>query len=81
MEEIYPEFSVWELEDDIRNIFSKLYEEALHQNIDYIGQVCSGEARGFFEAMISGWEQMEVQPYYKKIWHIEEINFQSRRFS
>jgi hypothetical protein len=79
MEEIYPDFNVFELEDDVRMIFTKLYEEVLNSNPDYVGLVASGEARGFFEALIASWEQMEAEPYYKKIWHIDEINFMSKR--
>lgn len=79
MKEIYSEFDLFELEDDIRAIFTKVYEECLNKNADYIGYVTAHEARGYFESTLKTWEEMEVEPYYKRIWHIEAIDFVSRQ--
>ena len=75
MKEVYPEFDLFELEDDIRSIFTKVYEESLQKNSDYIGLITASEARGYFEATLRSWEEMEVEPYYKKIWHLDAIDF------
>lgn len=78
MKEIYPSFDVYELEDDVKTIFTKVYEECLKRNEEYIESVTSGDARGFFQASIRTWEEMQVEPYYKRIWNIDHIDFVSR---
>lgn len=77
MKEIYPEFDIFELEDDVKTIFITVYEEFLNGNQEYIEKVCASGALGYFQASIRTREEMQVQPLYKKIWFLDHIHFQS----
>jgi hypothetical protein len=71
MRKVYPEFDIFELEDDTKEIFVDLYEAFLQRNDEYVQKVADGEARGFFLANMRRWEEMEVKPKFDKIWFFE----------
>lgn len=78
MKEIYPEFDVFQLEDDVTHIFTDVYQAYLNADLDYVDKVCSGEALGYFQASIKSWEELQVEPLSKQIWFLHSVDFQSR---
>ena len=78
MRKVDPDFDMFELEDDAKEIFKRLYEAYLNRDGEYVSKVCDNEARGFFLASIRGWEEMEVKPKYEIIWSIDSFSLMSK---
>jgi hypothetical protein len=77
MKDIYPDFDIFQLEDDVTHIFTDVYHEYLKGNLEYVEKVCSGEARGYFQASVKSWEELQVEPLSKQIWFLHSVDFQS----
>src|SRR3990167_792449 len=76
MRKVYPEFDLFELEDDTREIFQRLYEAFLRRDLEYVEKVAEDQALGYFKASIIRWEEMQVRPKVDKIWFLDAVELQ-----
>lgn len=81
MRKVDPDFDIFELEDDAKEIFKSAYEAFLKGDEEYISKVSDGEARGFFLANLTRREEMQMKPKFDYIWHMDHFSLYSRRNS
>lgn len=77
MRKVYPEFDLFELEDDTKEIFQRLYEAYLRRELEYVEKVAEDQALGYFKASIIRWEEMQVKPKVDRIWFLDSVELHS----
>lgn len=80
MKKLDPDFDVFSLEDDAKEIITECYESFLKNDMEYVEKVAGGDALTFFKALRASWEHMEVKPKLEHIWHFEELSLSCKFF-
>lgn len=77
MRKVDPDFDIFELEDDAKEIFKVTYEAFLKGDEEYLTKVSDGEARGYFLANLAKREEMQMRPKFDHIWNMDHFGLHS----